>query len=70
MTCKVALCAVCRLAGLAGCPFRGAALPLAEAEKPRVIYRSGEYLPVFRLAGGGGGKGSRITRFIDPTDWS
>lgn len=39
MTCTVSLCAVCRMAGLSGCPFRGAALPLVEAEKPTVTHR-------------------------------
>lgn len=43
MTCSVSLCAVCRMAGLSGCPFRGAALPLApapkvEAKRPKLIY--------------------------------
>lgn len=34
MTCRVALCAVCRMAGLHGCPFRGT--PLTLADGPRV----------------------------------
>lgn len=62
MTCRVALCAVCRLAGLSGCPARGARLPLAEAERTKVIYRG--YLHVSDA-------GQRIvwTKAQDPTRW-
>lgn len=39
MTCTVSLCAVCRMAGLSGCPARGTALPLVAAEVPKVERR-------------------------------
>lgn len=45
MTCRVALCAVCRMAGLTGCPERGAPLPLAEAEKPKVVFSGRVWAP-------------------------
>jgi hypothetical protein len=32
------LCLTCRLGGLIRCPSLGTPLPLAEAEKPKVVY--------------------------------
>lgn len=38
MSCKT-FCRTCEVAGLDGCPFGGAPLPLVELEKPTVTHR-------------------------------
>lgn len=45
MTCA-RICLTCKSAGLAECPFKvGVALPLADAEKPKITFRNRVLLP-------------------------